>query len=108
MVVARNRGSPIKTRNTIVLIMGNPEEIPLILGKPRPETLYMFRRLAFLAPPSPPMVWSGRGGGGHLRDWVVIRTSQSQQCQQSQGLGVWNAEDSVYKIQNMSIVTGTG
>ena len=75
----------------------------------------MVRRLA-------PPPWYGLGGGGggmnvrNLSDCRRFSTSQSQTCQQSRGLGVWNGlssglaplleSDSVYKIQNMPAISG--
>ena len=34
VVVSQNKGTPISTQNTIVLIMGIPKMVPLILGNP--------------------------------------------------------------------------
>ena len=34
MVDFQNRGTPIQTQNTIVLIMGTPKKVPLFLGNP--------------------------------------------------------------------------
>ena len=44
LVVSQNKGTPKKTTNTIVLVMGTPKKVPLILGDPHLEA-YPHKRL---------------------------------------------------------------